>query len=91
MDTRQAHVCATQMHLVANARAAVTRPELAAALGQLKAELIERITQSERGLIERIAETERRMMDRMSTQYWRLVGTVTALLGLAVAAMRYLP
>ena len=91
MDTRQAHVCATQMHLVANAREAVTRPELAAALGQLKAELLERITQSERGLIERIAETERRMMDRMSMQYWRLVGTMTGLLGLAVAAMRYLP
>ena len=146
MDTRQAHVCATQMHLVANARKAVTRPELTAALGQLKAELLERIAQcerslieriaqcerglveriaeserglaeriaeserglveriaeserglveriaeSERGLIERIAETERRMMDRMSMQYWRLVGTMTALLGLAVAAMRYLP
>ena len=102
MDTRQAHVCATQMHLVANAREAVTRPELSAALGQLKAELleriagserglVERIAESERGLIERIAETERRMMDRMSMQYWRLVGTMTALLGLAVAVMRYLP
>ena len=30
-------------------------------------------------------------MERMSTQYWRLVGTMTALLGLAVAVMRYLP
>ena len=80
MDTRQAHVCATQMHLVANAREAVTRPELDAALSRLKTELIERI-----------AESERRMMESMSMQYWRLMATMTALLGLAVAAMRYLP
>ena len=80
MDTRQAHVCATQMHLVANAREAVTRPELDAALRRLKTELIERI-----------AESERRMMESMSMQYWRLMATMTALLGLAVAAMLYLP
>ena len=80
MDTRQAHVCATQMHLVANAREAVTRPELDGALSRLKTELIERI-----------AESERRMMESMSMQYWRLMATMTALLGLAVAAMLYLP
>ena len=80
MDTRQAHVCATQMHLVANAGEAVTRPELDGALSRLKTELIERI-----------AESERRMMESMSMQYWRLMATMTALLGLAVAAMRYLP
>ncbi len=84
MDTRQAHVCATQMHLVANALEAVMRPELDAALSRLKTELIERIAESERRMMER-------MTDGMSTQYWRLVGTMTALLGLAVAIMRYLP
>ena len=39
MDTRQAHACATQMHLVAHAREAVTRPEVEAFVNMLRAEI----------------------------------------------------
>ena len=39
MDTRQAHACATQMHLVAHAREAVTRPEAEAFVNTLRAEI----------------------------------------------------
>ncbi|MYF70081.1 MAG: DUF1640 domain-containing protein [Proteobacteria bacterium] len=39
MDTRQAHACATQMHLVTHAREAVTRPEAEAFVNTLRAEI----------------------------------------------------
>ena len=51
----------------------------------------ERTTGVERALMDRIAESERRMIDRTTVLLWRLFGGMVALVGLAVAALRYLP
>ena len=73
----QARAIAAQLHAAASAGEAVTRPGLEAALGALKAELLDRtaalkaelldrIAESERGLVDRIAESERGLVDRVA-------------------------
>ena len=59
--------------------------------------LIERISESERGLTNRISEGERGLMDRISeserrtaTLLWRLFGGMVAVVGLAMAMLKYL-
>ncbi len=92
-----AKAMAAQLKAAAKAGEPVTRPELDAALGALKAELLERIaatdqriTSVEKNLIERIAETERRLMDRTAALVWRLFGAMVALAGITIAVLEYL-
>lgn len=65
----QAKAIAVQLQTAASAGDPVTRPELDAALANLKAELLE----------------------RMAVLFWRFYGGVVALVGLAVAIIRFLP
>ncbi len=85
-----AKAMAAQLKAAAKAGEPVTRPELDAALGTLKAELLERIAATETRLLGRIAETERRLMDRTAALVWRLFGAMVALAGITVATLEYL-
>ena len=85
VEARQARAIAAQLHAAASATEAVTRPELQAALAELKGELLDRIAESERGLVDRIAESER----RMAALLWRLFGGIVAVAGVAIAVLKY--
>ena len=83
----QARAIAAQLHAAASAGEAVTRPGLEAALGALKAELLDRtaalkaelldrIAESERGLVDRVAESERGLLDRIAESERGLVDRI---------------
>ena len=98
MEPRQARAVAAQLLAVTSAGQAVTRPELEAALATFKTELLHRIAETERGLVERMARVELGLVDRIAGSecrqtalLWRLFGGTVAALGLAVAAIKYLP
>ena len=74
------------------------KTELLERIAESERGLLERIAESERGLVDRIAESERGLVDRIAESerrtaalLWRLFGGMAALVGLAVAALRYLP
>lgn len=69
IGSNQAKAIAVQLQTAASAGEPVTRPELDAALANLKAELLE----------------------RMAVLFWRFYGGVVAVVGLAVAIIKYLP
>ena len=92
----QARAIAAQLHAAASAGEAVTRPGLEAALGALKAELLDRtatlkaelldrIAESERGLVDRIAESERGLVDRIAESERRTAALLWRLFGGMVA------
>ncbi len=105
MDRKQARACAAQLQAAASAGEPVTRPELEAALAALETRLTDRIGAVETGqaaletrVMDRIgavetgqAALETRIMERMAALVWRLFGGMAALVGLAVAALKYLP
>ncbi len=90
-----AKAMAAQLKAAAKAGEPVTRPELDAALGALKAELLERFAASEKGLSERIAATDQRiaatdqriasveknLIERIAASDQRTAATETRLLG----------
>ena len=59
-DPKLAKAIAAQLRVASDAGKPVTRPALEAALGALKAELIERIAETEKRMIQSGAETEKR-------------------------------
>ena len=89
-DRDKARVMATQLQVASDAGQPVTRPELDAALGALKAELLERIAETEKRMIQHSADMERRLMDRTASLIWRLFGAMVALAGITVAALELL-
>ncbi len=98
IDRTHAKAIAAQLQVASDAGEPVSRPALEAALGALKAELLERIgktderiASTEKNLLERIAETERRLMDRTAALLWRFFGAMVALAGVIIAAVKLIP
>ncbi len=68
-------------------RIAESERRLVDRIAESESGLVDRIAGSERGLVDRIAESER----RMSALLWRLFGAMVAVVGAAVAVLKYLP
>ncbi|MCY4500060.1 MAG: hypothetical protein OXE57_00650 [Alphaproteobacteria bacterium] len=90
-DRDKARVMATQLQVASDAGQPVTRPKLEAALGALKAELLERIAGTGKRMIQHRADMERRLMDRTASLIWRLIGAMVALAGVIIAAVKLIP
>ncbi len=86
-DREKARVMAAQLQVASDAGEPVTRPALEAALGALRAELLERIaktderiTSVESSLIERIAKTDERITSVESSLIERITKTESSLI-----------
>ena len=90
LQSGPARAIATQLHLAAGAVEAVTRPELEAALADLKMELLERIGAVENTLENRISDVESTLGNRIGAvenSFGNRIGEVENTLGNRIGAV----